>query len=343
LRYTIYGAGAIGGMLGAYLIRAGHDVTLVDSDPEYAMALRHRGLRVTNGIDVRVAPRVVLSSELDGPLSTVLLAVKGQETEDAVRAIAPLLADDGYVVSFQNGLETLRVAAVTGPARALAACFTFGGFVRSPGQIVFTGPGACYLGEVTGSVSPRAELLATALSGFHPVDLTANVLGHLWAKLAVAAMWAAASLSDADVDAVLADSRYRPALGGIAGEVAAIATADGTRCEEADGFDPKTFAAEVVDPEAADASWHAQLSFWRDRSDKRTGIWRDLTVRHRSTEVGPMYGPVLERASRHGIAAPRLRWLVGQYRAAEAGELALGWENLDLFAAVHADSGERRA
>lgn len=342
-RFTVYGAGAIGGMLATYLAHAGHDVTLTDPSDDYLAALAATGLRVINGIELRAAPRTVSSSRLTGPLPVVLLAVKGEQTGPAIARIAPLLPDDGFVVSFQNGLAAVQVAEAIAPSRALAASFTFGGLVRQPGLIISTGPGEFYLGEVTGSASPRAETLAAALAGFHRADLTRNILGHLWAKLAVAAAWAAATLSGKDVDVVLADPRYQPALGGLVGEVARVAAADGTRCERTgDGFDPTVFAAEAPDPRAVQDCWQAQLAFWSRRPDKRTGIWRDLTVRRRPTEVLPLYGPVLDRAERHTVTVPGLRRLTGLYQAVESGAAAPGWQCLDALAAGHdADTGQR--
>jgi 2-dehydropantoate 2-reductase len=330
-------------MLAAYLAHSGHDVTLTDPSEAYLAALRTAGLHVTGGVELHAAPRMLGSSELTGPLQAVLLAVKGPATGPALARIAPLLADGGFVASFQNGLAALQVADAVGPSRALAACFTFGALVREPGLIESTGPGEFYLGEVTGAPSPRAEALGAALAGFHRADLTGNIVGHLWAKLAVAATWAAATLSGEDVDVVLADPRYQPAMGAIAGEVARVAAADGACCEQtADGFDPKVFAAEIPDPRDARACWEAQLAYWAVRPVKRTGIWRDLTVRHRPTEVLPLYGPVLERGERHGVPTPGLRRMLSLYRAAESGTASPGQRCLDEFAHGHDEDARLR-
>ena len=341
---TVYGAGAIGGMLAAYLAHSGHDVTLTDPDDDYLEAVRASGgLRVAGGMSLRATPRMITSSNLSDPLPVVLLAVKGPHTGPALARIAPLLAGDGYVASFQNGLAALQVAEAVGPERAMAACFTFGALVREPGHIESTGPGEFYLGEVGDTPSRRAGTLRDALAGLHRAELTGNIIGHLWAKLAVAAAWAAATLSGADVDQVLADPRYQPAVGGIVGEVARVAAADGARCEQtADGFDPKVFAAEVPDPLAAGRCWRAQLAYWAGRPDKRTGIWRDLAVRRRPSEVLPLYGPVLERAQRHRVAAPGLARMVSLYRAVESGASQPGWWCLDEFAHGHDQDARQR-
>src|SRR5215208_4140425 len=97
---VIWGAGAIGGTVGAALARAGANPLLVDADAGHLAALHATGLRITGPIEDYAPP-----DRVRGPLKRVLLAVKGQHTAAAARAIAPLLADDGSVLSLQNGLN----------------------------------------------------------------------------------------------------------------------------------------------------------------------------------------------------------------------------------------------
>ena len=107
---TVVGAGAIGGFVAARLLDAGVDVALVEANEEHVATMRADGLRVRGAASLHVRPRVLLPDEVEGPLGTVLLAVKARHTADALEAIAPNLADGGCVVSLQNGLEEYRIA-----------------------------------------------------------------------------------------------------------------------------------------------------------------------------------------------------------------------------------------
>ena len=84
---TIYGAGAIGGLTGACLARAGEDVLLVDKVADHVEAMNRHGLRVSGGADftakVRACVPADLPAVLDGPLGLTFLAVKSQDTEAA--------------------------------------------------------------------------------------------------------------------------------------------------------------------------------------------------------------------------------------------------------------------
>ena len=95
-RILIWGAGAIGGSVGAWLRRAGHDVTFVDVVAEHVAAIRDIGLRITGPVEefsVRVP--AFTPADVDGVWQRVFLAVKAQDTEAATRALTPHLAQDG--------------------------------------------------------------------------------------------------------------------------------------------------------------------------------------------------------------------------------------------------------
>src|SRR3569833_3437058 len=93
---VIWGAGAIGGTIGAYLARAGANPLLVDSEPAHVAALNSKGLTITGPIEEFTVPvRAVTPDQIKGPLTHVLLAVKGQHSAASARMIAPLLGPGG--------------------------------------------------------------------------------------------------------------------------------------------------------------------------------------------------------------------------------------------------------
>ena len=56
MQITVIGAGAIGGTVGAHLLRAGHDVLLCDVDADHVAAINERGLRVTGPVEELTVP-----------------------------------------------------------------------------------------------------------------------------------------------------------------------------------------------------------------------------------------------------------------------------------------------
>ena len=93
---TVYGAGAIGGITGARLARAGHDVLLVDRAEDHVAAMNAQGLTVeSRDGSVTVPVRAIAPGALGHGLELVLLAVKSQDTPAALEVLAPRLASDG--------------------------------------------------------------------------------------------------------------------------------------------------------------------------------------------------------------------------------------------------------
>src|SRR5690348_3430947 len=115
MKLTVVGAGAIGGVCGAYLIKAGHDVTFVDVVEEHVRIINDHGLTIEgiNG-EFTVPATAIHPRDLAGPLDAVMIAVKALHTEAAARQMLPYLAEDGYIVSLQNGLNEETISAVVG-------------------------------------------------------------------------------------------------------------------------------------------------------------------------------------------------------------------------------------
>lgn len=334
--FTIVGAGAIGAIVGVHLMRAGHEVDYIEANRAHVAAIREHGLRLTGALEAVVQPPVMLPEEADRPLRNVLLAVKSRHTEDALATIAPLLAADGYVASLQNGLEEYKIARTVGRQRTIGAFLTFGGHYREPGLVVYGGPGSFRIGELDSGTTPRLAALRAALASLQPVEITPNIFGCLWAKMSLGAIYNATALVSADVTEQYGHARYRALFGRLCGEVVAVADAAGVRCEPFDGFDPAVFRPGTPADEAAiAASWEGQRRYWHRHGPgaQRTGVWRDLAVHKRKTEIDEMIGSVRKVAREHGVATPLLDALTAFVHEVEDGTRELGWHNLDALSA----------
>jgi 2-dehydropantoate 2-reductase len=319
---TIIGAGAIGGFVGARLLAAGVDVAFVEANEQHAAAMRAHGLRVSGAQTLHVRPRVGLPERLE----TVLLAVKARHTADALKTIAPRLASNGVVVSLQNGLEEYRIADAVGAARTVGAALTFGGHYDKPGEIVYGGPGSLHVGELDGTRTARVEQIVELLSLAHPAQVTDRIFAVLWGKSALGAFYFATAVVDADVLEILGHEEHLPLLGELVAEVAQVAVAEGVELEPVDGFDPTAFVQ--GDAAAVAASWESQRRYWRALEARRTGVWRDLNIHRRPTELREILGPVLERGRARGVETPRLERLFALVTECELGRLRPGYEAL---------------
>ena len=128
LRSVVYGAGAIGSVLGAQLHKTGRMVNLL-ARPDHASAIEERGLKVSGIVDytVRIDTSIISSTVKDADI--VFLTVKTQDTKRAVEEFAPYLGESTLVVSLQNGVRNSEIISdIIGETRVIP------GVVRFPGQ-----------------------------------------------------------------------------------------------------------------------------------------------------------------------------------------------------------------
>ena len=328
----VWGAGAIGGTAGAHLVRAGHDVVFVDRAADHVAAMAKDGLAITGPVtEFKVPVRATTPEQLRGRFATVLLCVKAQDTEGAARALLPHLADDGCVVSLQNGLNERVISEVVGKERTVGAFVNFGADYTSPGVILFGGRGAVVVGEIDGRITPRAERLHALLKDFEErAVLTPNIWGYLWAKLAYGAMLFATALTNASIADCLASERHRKLFMALPREVLRVSAAARITPEPFDGFDPGAFTPGASES-AAIQSLDALVAFNRRSAKSHSGVWRDLAVRKRRTEAEHQLGPIVAVAREHGLSAPITARTISLIREIEDGKRTQDWANLDLL------------
>jgi 2-dehydropantoate 2-reductase len=322
----------MGGCIGAWLVRANRQVLLVDADRAHCLAIAENGLRITGPVaEFTVDVGCLLPEQVEPGLKTVLLAVKAHHTEAAMKVIAPLLAEDGYVVSVQNGLNERVIARRIGEERTVGCFVNFGADVMEPGVIQRGNRGAVVVGELNGALTPRIREVHRLFSLFEPdAVLTDNIWGYLWGKLAYGGLLFATALADASIADVLASERHRPTLIELAREVMRVAEARGVRPEGFDGFNPRAFGATALDADAI-ASLDKLVAFNRASAKSHSGVWRDLAVRKRKTEVDAQIAPIAELGAEAGVETPLIRRLVDLVHDVEEGRRPQAWETLDAL------------
>ena len=174
-----------------------------------------------------------------------------------------------------------------------------------------------------------------------PVVITDNILGYLWAKQAYASLAFATALVDAPIGDVLDSERNKRVCIALSRETIAVATALGHRLETFSDFD-----SSLYDPKnAADLqrTFHS-LQDYGDRSrasaKNHTGIWHDLVVRRRKTEVEPILGEMVRQGRSRGVDVRLNAALVAMIHEIEDGARAMGPHNFDELEALARAQGK---
>lgn len=235
-RVLVAGAGAVGSVVGGLLAAAGHRVTLLGR-AAHLDAVRAAGL-VIEGLwgEHRVADLELATApgEIRGAYDAILLTVKSYDTADMLAAVAPSVAEDGCVVSLQNGLGNVeQVVAAVGVDRALGGRVIFGAVVRAPGVVRVTvcadpvALGAAVAGTPAAEASARVWSERFAAAGI-PTEYTHDVQAHLWTKMVYnAALNPLGALLGLPYGALAADPDGRAVMDAVIDECFAVAGARG--------------------------------------------------------------------------------------------------------------------
>jgi 2-dehydropantoate 2-reductase len=332
MKLLIWGAGAIGGTIGAYLSRSGHDVTLVDTAEDHIQAIQERGLQITGPVDqFTVSIPAYTPATLSGHFEHILLCVKAQHTREAATMLLPHLADTGYVVSFQNGLNELTLSEIVGRERTVGAFINFGADYMEPGVIQRGNRAAVVIGELSGQITPRLEMLHQALLGFddHAI-MTENIWGYLWGKMTYGVMLFATALTPDSIADIFENEQYHSVMIGLAHEVLAVAKSQGVRVEGFDGFDPRAFDPDNMLDKAVE-SLQALGKFNRGSAKSHSGIYRDIAIRKRKTEADDQIGPIISLAAQAGISTPMTQQVQNMINQIERGQREQTLQNLNAL------------
>ena len=282
--------------------------------------------------DFTVRAEAVTPDGLVGTFRCIALAVKGHHTASAAAMLAPHLTRDGFVLSLQNGLNDRAIADVVGSDRVVLSLVNFASDVLEPGVIHYGGRGTVVVGEPNGTTSERVADVVTLLRAFDPeVEASDNVAGFLWGKLGYGGILIGTALTNDTMADLLSDPTARPILGRIAQEVMAVAAASASGPLGSMASTPPLSRPTIPNV------WPRLSTAWREHyrhsAKSRSGVWRDLAIRKRPTEVGAILGPVAAIGAQKGVATPVLDRLVSSIREIEEGQRTLDRSNLAALVA----------
>jgi 2-dehydropantoate 2-reductase len=140
----------------------------------------------------------------------------------------------------------------------------------------------------------------------------------------------ATALTNESIADALAMPKYRPLYIALAREMLAVAAARGVQPEAFDGFDPSAYLASAP-AGAAEQSLDALVAHNRRSAKSHSGIWRDLAVRKRATEVDAQLGVVVTLGREVGIPTPLTARLVTLIHEIESGARPLSLDTLDVL------------
>lgn len=321
-KVCIFGAGAIGSLIGGRLAASGAEVSLIARGRQLD-AINKDGLVVDfKGEQARVYPPASADPADFGPQDYVILTVKAPALGDAATALGPLLDDGTTVVPAQNGLPWWHFLHPDGPfsdhslvsldpdgriagaidfPRVLGCVLGVAAEIVVPGHVRGTAGGSLTLGEPGGEDSERALRLAVMLGGAgFGTAISTEIRGDVWAKLLGNVSFSViAALTGGGLLDLVEDPETCGLARQIMTETAGVAAALGIKIP---------------------ISVEDRIATTRTMGNHKTSILQDLEG-GRQMEVDAIAGSVLEAARLGGASAPTIEstYALLRGRAIEAG------------------------
>jgi 2-dehydropantoate 2-reductase len=313
MKICIYGAGAIGGLIAAWLSRSGHDVSVVARGAQLD-AIRKQGLRVRDGASGKVESFSVRTSDF-GPQDYVIVAVKAQNLTEVADQIDKFLGKETSIVTAMNGvpwwffdrlkfgdgkhrLESLdpggRLTRAMPTERIVGCVVHLAASTPEPGLISHNMGKRLVIGEPGGRNTDRTKQLANALTGAGFETIASDAIeNEFWVKLLGNVSFNPVSaLTVSTADRLIADPLVKAYMVGIMREVLAIGRAVGVDA--------------AIDPEA-------RIDMARALGKFKTSTLQDLEA-GKPLEVDGLLAGTLEIAEKAGVAAPLTQSLFGLVR-----------------------------
>ncbi|HUJ85684.1 MAG TPA: 2-dehydropantoate 2-reductase [Burkholderiales bacterium] len=325
MRICIYGAGAVGGLMAAWLAEAGNEVGVVARGAQLE-AIRQHGLRIRgreSGATLTARPRAASDPAELGAQDYVIVTVKGHSLPEVAASIAPLLGPQTSIVTAMNGvpwwffdrlpygggklrLESLdpggALARAMPTERIVGCVIHLAASTIAPGTISHNQGRRLILGEPGGRNTARTQRLAEALgrAGFEVLRSDA-IEKEFWVKLLGNVSFNPVSaLTSSTSDRLIADPLVKGYMVAVMREVLEIGRAVGVDAD--------------IDPEA-------RIDMARALGRFKTSMLQDMEA-GKPLEIDGLLAGTLEIARDAGVAAPYTESLLGliRLRAESSGQ-----------------------
>ncbi len=331
MRAAIYGAGAMGTVLGAFIARAGVQIDLINRNQKHVEALRQKGAHVVGSVDFVQPVHALLPQEMEGQYDVILLMTKQRYNADIAQFLLPYLKEDGALCTCQNGLPEPKLAAIVGADRVLGCAIAWGATFRGEGVSELTSdPSALTFSLGAYGRGNHLQEVKALLECMGQVCVEENFIGARWSKLLINSAFSGLSTVTGGTFGEVAkrkDSR-RVALA-IIKECIDVAKAAGIRVEPVQGhridklFDYrgplKKAVAFALIPVAMKK--HAALI---------SSMLQDLRA-GKPCEIDFINGVVCEYGKQFGVPTPCNEQTVRLVHAIEAGELPISFANIGKY------------
>ena len=332
-RYAIYGAGSLGTVLGAFIMKNGGQVDLINRNKAHVDILNEKGAHIIGTVDMTVPVKAITPDQMEGKYDVIVLLTKQLFNKDVVTMLKDFLSENGVIVTLQNGIPEPGIAEIIGENHTMGCAVEWGAALIEPGVCELTSDKdslSFHMGKMDGITDEQFKMVKDLLELMCPVHEEPNLLGARWSKLLINATF----------------SGLGTVVGGVFGDVS----------EDAEG---KKIAIRCM-KECIDVGHAAGVEFAPVQGKNIVGLFyytnpikrafgclllpiamkkhRDIEPsmlqdlkKGKPCEIDAINGVVCEFGRKHGVATPINDRIVEVVKKIQSGELKAEKANFKLF------------
>ena len=333
MRAAIYGAGSLGTILGAYITKNGGQVELINRNKAHIEALQTKGAQVVGTVNFTQPVTAYLPEQMEGKYDIIFLMTKQQQNVEVVTRLKEFLADDGVIVTLQNGIPELQIGEIVGNNRTLGCTVAWGATMKGAGVCELTSqPDSLTfsLGSLTAERNGHFEDVKALLEKMGEVEVDENFVGTRWSKLLINAAFSGMSaVLGCTFGEAAKPKASRRIVQALIKECIDVCATGGIRIEPVQGKD----IVKLLDYKNCIKK---ALSFFiipiaiRKHALLKASMLQDIE-KGKLTEVDAINGVVSAYGRKVGCPTPMNDKVVEIIHRIEKGELTPSFDNLKLF------------
>ncbi len=332
MRAAIYGAGAMGTVLGAHIARAGGKIDLITRNVAHVNALNGRGATIEGTVSFTVPVTALTPEQMTGKYDIIFLMTKQRQNPQICTFLKDYLAEGGVICTMQNGLPEPSVASVIGEENTLGCAVSWGATFKGEGCAVLTSDPARLTFALGGynPAHPKIPVVSGLLHMMGTVTVEQNFIGARWAKLAINSAFSSLSaITGMTFGEVSRQSPSKKIALGLLNEAFAVAKACGVEIAKIQGHDIvkiygckggiKKFIALRLLPLAM-----------KDHKNIISGMYYDLKA-GKKCDICYINGVIVHAAKNFGVSVPLNIKALSAAKQIEDGGLEISPQNISLF------------
>ena len=335
MKVAIYGAGAMGTVLGAYITKAGYDIDLITRNKSHVEGLKKNGAVISGKANFTQKVNAFLPEEMNKKYDIILLMTKQLDNKNVVKKLVPFLTEKGVICTMQNGLPELSVSEVIGQDKTIGCAMSWGASMIGNGLVELTSEEdrevlTFNIGKFGENDDKIFNYIVEILSIMGNVTIEDNFIGARWAKLLVNSAFSGPSAAlNATFGELAKNRKTRTIVQKIIKECIDVAKASNIKIEPIQGKD----IVKILDYnnciKKRISFMIIPLAIKKHRLIKSSMI-NDLQ-KGRKCEIEAINGVVSEYGIRANIPTPVNDQIIKIVKEIEKGKLKSSWSNLKLL------------